>query len=164
MFCDLVGSTELSMRLDPEELRGHVRAYRNHCAEAIRRFGGSVAQFQGDGILACFGLPASREGDADRAVRAGLDILARLPALNSTTSRPIRIRIGIHTGTVVVSEGELFGAAPNIAARIQAAAAPNQLVISEQTRHALRTPFEYESAGATDATASSIYLVHRALW
>ena len=162
MFCDLVGSTGLSMRLDPEELRAYVRAYRAHCAGVIRRYGGEVAQFQGDGIIACFGYPDS--GDADQAVRAGLDILAQLPALNSTLAQPILIRIGIHTGTVVIGERELFGAAPNIAARIQAAAAPNQVAISEQTQCALQTPFQCEPLAppAADAAMPRIYLVRDA--
>lgn len=153
------------MRLDPEELRTHVRAYRNHCVEAIRRFDGEVAQFQGDGIIACFASPDTLGGGAERAVRAGLDILAELPALNSTLAHPILIRIGIHTGTVLIGERELFGAAPSIAARIQASAAPNQLAISEQTLRALKAAFEYESSYPPRAEAAMprVYLVRRAL-
>lgn len=164
MFCDLVGSTELSMRLDPEELRAHVRAYRAHCAAVIRRHDGEVAQFQGDGIIACFGRSDPRGGDADRAVRAGLDLLAELPALNSTLAQPILIRIGIHTGAVAIEDRELFGAAPNIAARIQAAAGPNQAAISEQTRSLLQTSFQCEPLApqAMDGAMPRIYLVRGA--
>lgn len=167
MFCDLVGSTELSMRLDPEELRAYVRVYQTHCVSIIRRFGGHVAQFLGDGILACFGYPQARGGDADRAVRAGLGVIAELPELNAKLSQPILIRIGIHTGAVVMGEWELFGAAPNIAARIQAAAAPNQVAISEQTRYAVENPFEYEEIKLPTPGGSGspprIYRVRRAL-
>jgi class 3 adenylate cyclase len=165
MFCDLVGSTELSIRLDPEELRAHVRTYQTHCVSVIRRFGGHVAQFLGDGIMACFGYPQSRGGDADRAVRAGLGIIAELPALNAELAQPILIRIGIHTGAVVMGERELFGAAPSIAARIQAAAAPNQVAISEHTRCALEGGFECEAIESRTSTAASprIYRVRRAL-
>ncbi|HJU09887.1 MAG TPA: adenylate/guanylate cyclase domain-containing protein, partial [Candidatus Binataceae bacterium] len=133
MFCDLLGSTELSTRVDPEEVRQVVRTYHSYCANQVRRFDGFVAQFLGDGIVVCFGYPSAHEDDAERAVRAGLSILEQLPNLNAQLVHPIQIRIGIHTGIVVVGANELFGATPNIASRIQAMARPDGIAISHNT-------------------------------
>lgn len=106
LFCDLVGSTALSEQLDPEELRELVRAYQEACAAVIDRFEGSIAQYLGDGILVYFGYPTAHEDDATRAIHAGLGIIEALRLLNSRLSWPIQVRIGIHTGLVVVGEME----------------------------------------------------------
>jgi class 3 adenylate cyclase len=134
MFCDLVGSTALSERLDPEELREVVRAYQATCTNVVQHYEGHLAQHMGDGLLVYFGYPAAHEDDAQRAVHAGLEILAALPQLNrqlqptvgATHVSPLQVRIGIHTGLVVV--GEIGGGAkrevlalgetPNLAARL----------------------------------------------
>jgi class 3 adenylate cyclase len=125
LFCDLVGSTALSEQLDPEELREVVRAYQETCATVIQRYEGNIAQHLGDGLLVYFGYPVAHEDDAARAARTGLGILEALPALNARLPRPIQVRIGIHTGLVVVGEigsrekREMLalGETPNIAAR-----------------------------------------------
>src|SRR5262249_21650685 len=101
MFCDLVGSTALSAQLDPEELREVVRSYQETCTEVIRRYDGQIAQHLGDGLLVYFGYPAAHEDDAQRAIRAGLGILAALHDLNRRLRHPLQVRIGIHTGLVV---------------------------------------------------------------
>jgi class 3 adenylate cyclase/tetratricopeptide (TPR) repeat protein len=145
MFCDLVGSTELSTRVDPEDLREVVRTYRDYCAKLVSSFDGHVAQFLGDGIMAYFGYPAAHEDDAGRAVRAGLKIIEQLPNLNARLAHPIRIRIGIHTGIVVVGENELFGATPNLASRIQATAGPNEIAVSLQTYRLVEGLFACEA-------------------
>jgi predicted ATPase/class 3 adenylate cyclase len=163
MFCDLVGSTALSEQLDPEEWREVVRAYQATCAEVIGRYDGHIAQYLGDGLLVYFGYPAAHEDDAQRAVRAGLSILAELPQLNArlqstvgTHSRaPLQIRIGIHTGLVVVGEigggvkRELLalGETPNLAARLQGLAEPDTVVISAATQRLIRGLFECEDLG-----------------
>src|SRR5262249_23919515 len=104
MFCDLVGSTAISEQLDPEELREMVRAYQETCTTVIQRYDGHIAQHVGDGLLVYFGYPLAHEDDAARAARSGLGILEALPALNARLPRPIQVRIGIHTGVVVVGE------------------------------------------------------------
>src|SRR6266849_1763614 len=112
MFCDLVGSTALSARLDPEELREVIQAYRETCASVIRRFAGYLAKYIGDGLLVYFGSPQAHEDDAPRAVRVGLGIVAALPQLNARlqstieahSGAPLQVRIGIHTGLVVAGE------------------------------------------------------------
>jgi class 3 adenylate cyclase len=150
MFCDLVGSTPLAERLDPEELREVVRAYQETCAEVIHRFAGYIARYVGDALLVYFGYPAAHEDDAQRAVRAGLGIVATLPKLNARLRQtvraihelPLQVRIGIHTGLVVVGElggGEYrehmaLGETPNIAARLQGLAAPDTVIISAATQ------------------------------
>ncbi len=143
MFCDLVDSTKLSSQLDPEDWRDVVRAYQTACTEVIQRYEGHIAQLLGDGLLIYFGYPHAHEDDAQRAVRAGLCMLAALAALNQglqqTKGLQLAIRVGVHTGLVVV--GEMGGAGrqeqlalgevPNIAARIQGLAVPNTITISE---------------------------------
>lgn len=112
MFCDLVGSTSLAEKLDPEDLRQVILAYQQTCAEAIRRFDGYLARYAGDGLLVYFGYPQAHEDDAQRAVRTGLGIVAGLPALNDRLQQtvkvlgdfPLQLRIGIHTGLVVVGD------------------------------------------------------------
>ena len=140
MFCDLVGSTKLSAQLDPEDYRDMVRAYQNVCTEVIQRFDGYVAQLLGDGLLVYFGYPHAHEDDAHRAVQTGLGILDAMEDLRTRLKQEkgiqLAVRLGIHTGLVVVGEmGEAgrqeqlaLGEVPNIAARIQGLAQPNTLV------------------------------------
>src|SRR5262249_179265 len=130
MFCDLVGSTALSAQLDPEELREVVRAYQETCARVIHRFAGHIAQYLGDGLLIYFGYPVAHEDDAQRAARAGLEIVEAIHELlfpNIQLQKPLQVRIGIHTGLVVIGEmggwdkrDQLaLGETPNLAARVQ---------------------------------------------
>src|SRR5215831_9622029 len=107
MFCDLVGSTALSAKLDPEDLRGIVQAYHRCCTSIVERNGGYVAKYMGDGVLAYFGYPQAHEHDAERAVHAGLALVEAVPNLKSAISSPLQVRIGIATGLVVV--GDLIG-------------------------------------------------------
>ncbi len=142
MFCDLVDSTRLSSQLDPEEYRDVVRAYQSACTEVITRFDGHIAQLLGDGLLAYFGYPQAHEDDAQRAVRAGLGFLETMGDLITRLKRDkgiqLALRVGIHTGLVVVGamggggrqEQLALGETPNVAARIQGLAAPNTLVCS----------------------------------
>lgn len=156
MFCDLVGSTALSGRLDPEDMRTIIGNYQKSCAGLIERNGGFVAKYMGDGILAYFGYPLAHEHDAERSVRAGLEIVERLPTLDMPQCEPLHVRVGIATGIVVV--GDLLGAGearergvvgdtPNLAARLQAIAAPDQVVIAEGTRRLLGELFELVDLG-----------------
>lgn len=159
MFCDLVGSTALSARLDPEELRAAVRGYQAASAEVIARYDGYVAQYLGDGLLVYFGYPAAHEDDAQRAVRAGLGIIQAVGAL-AARIEPERgvvlgVRVGIHTGQVVVGEiggGDrrerlALGETPNIAARLQALTEPGTVVISGATHRLVRGAFECRDLG-----------------
>ena len=164
MFCDLVDSTTLSTLLDPEELREVVHAYHETCAGVISRYGGHTAQHLGDGLLVYFGYPAAHEDDAQRAVRTGLEILASLQSLNAQLPsairarlpHPIQVRIGIHTGLVVVGEiggGEkrenlALGETPNIAARLQGLAAPDTVVMSAATARLTRNAFALAGSGS----------------
>jgi class 3 adenylate cyclase len=153
MFCDLVDSTRLAGQLDPEDLRDVVRAYQAACAEAIRRFGGHIAQYLGDGLLIYFGYPLAHEDDAPRAVHTALAILEAMQQLNSRLEREHRVRLavrlGIHTGLVVVGEmggGDrqeqlALGETPNIAARLQGLAAPDTVVISAATQQLVQGLF-----------------------
>ena len=109
MFCDLVGSTALSARLDPEDMREVIGAYHRCCAELVARNGGFVAKYMGDGVLAYFGYPQAHEHDAERAVRAGLAIVEAAPKLDTPIGEPLHVRVGIATGLVVV--GDLIGRA-----------------------------------------------------
>src|SRR5713226_7739459 len=163
MFCDLGGSTALSARLDPEELREVVRAYQETCTEVIRRYEEHIAQHLGDGLLVYFGYPAAHEDDAQRAVRAGLEILVGLQSLNAQLSpairarlpHPLRVRIGVHTGVVVIGEigsadkHEILalGETPNIAARVQGQAEPDEVVISGATLRLVEGLFECHDRG-----------------
>jgi class 3 adenylate cyclase len=154
MFSDLVGSTALSARLDPEDLREVISAYQRCVAETVRRFGGFVARYMGDGVLIYFGYPAAHEDDAERAVRSGLaliDAVVTLPA-----PEPLQVRIGVATGMVVVGdlvgsgeaqEHDIVGETPNLAARLQAIAEPNTVVIVEATRRLLGNLFELRDLG-----------------
>ena len=159
LFCDLVDSTVLAGQLDPEELREVVRAYQDTCAKVIARFEGHIAQYLGDGLLVYFGYPLAHEDDAQRAVRAGLGMVEALGQLNTRLGheRGIRlaVRLGIHTGLVVVGEVGggtrqeqlALGETPNLAARLQGIAAPNTLVISAATLQLLGGFFAYQSLG-----------------
>jgi class 3 adenylate cyclase len=157
MFSDLVGSTALSARLDPEDLREIISAYQKCVAETVRRLGGFVAKYLGDGVLVYFGYPQAHEDDAERAVRAGLELIAAVAALQSPVS--LQTRVGIATGLVVVGDligsGEaqergIVGETPNLAARLQGIAEPNTVVIAESTRRLLGNLFELEDLGAKD--------------
>src|SRR5712691_8365489 len=159
LFCDLVDSTVLASRLDPEDLREVVRAYQEACAKVIARFDGHIAQYLGDGLLVYFGYPLAHEDDAQRAVRAGLGIVEALGQLNAHLARErgvhLAVRLGIHTGLVVVGEVGggtrqeqlALGETPNLAARLQGMAAPNTLVISAATLQLLSGFFTYQSIG-----------------
>src|SRR2546425_7266285 len=163
MFCDLVGSTPLAEQLDPEELREVVREYQEACATVIHRFAGYIARYVGDALLVYFGYPVAHEDDAQRAVRAGLDIVAELPPLNArlqqtiraTHASPLQVRIGIHTGLVVVGEmggGDYreqmaLGETPNIAARLQGMAEPDTVVISAATSRLIEGLFACQQLG-----------------
>ena len=158
MFSDLVGSTALSGRTDPEDLREVISAYQKCVAETVRRFGGFVAKYMGDGVLVYFGYPQAHEDDAERAVRAGLQLVATVGDLK-TTRAPLQTRVGIATGLVVVGDlvgsGEaqergIVGETPNLAARVQGLAEPNSVVIAESTRKLLGNLFEFEDLGARD--------------
>src|ERR1700719_4043604 len=157
MFCDLVGSTALSAKLDPEDVRDVFGAYHHCCAALVERNGGFVAKYMGDGVLSYFGYPHAHEHDAERAVRAGLALVEAVPKLTTAAGGPLQVRIGIATGLVVV--GDLIGAGaareqavvgetPNLAARLQALAEPGAVVISSSTRRLTGGLFAYRDLGA----------------
>ena len=157
MFSDLVGSTALSARMDPEDLREVISAYQKCVAETVQRFGGFVAKYMGDGVLVYFGYPQAHEDDAERAVRAGLELVAAVGDLK--THAPLQTRVGIATGLVVVGdligsgasqEQAIVGETPNLAARLQGIAEPNSVVIAESTRKLVGNLFELEDLGAQD--------------
>jgi class 3 adenylate cyclase len=157
IFSDLVGSTALSARMDPEDLREVISAYQKCVAETVQRFGGFVAKYMGDGVLIYFGFPQAHEDDAERAVRAGLELVAAVGGLK--THAPLQTRVGIATGLVVVGdligsdasqEQAIVGETPNFAARLQGIAEPNSVVIAESTRKLVGNLFELEDLGAQD--------------
>jgi class 3 adenylate cyclase/predicted ATPase len=160
MFCDLVGSTKLSGQLDPEDLREVVRAYQETAAEVIQNFDGHIAQYLGDGLLVYFGYPRAHEDDAHRAVRTGLGIVEATGTLNTRLeakdSIRVAVRIGIHTGPVVVGEmgggGRheqlALGETPNIAARLEGLADPDTVVISAMTKHLVEGAFDLKDLGS----------------
>ena len=161
MFCDLVGSTAMSARLDPEDMRAIIGAYHKCCASLIAANGGFVAKYMGDGVLAYFGYPQAHEHDAERAVRAGLAIVEAAPKLQ-TVAGALHVRVGIATGIVVVGDllgsGEaqergVVGDTPNLAARLQVIAEPDMVVIAEGTRRLLGNLFELQDLGAKDLKA-----------
>src|SRR5580698_2146108 len=153
LFCDLVGSTAIASRLDPEEWRETVRGYQSVAADAINRFGGHVAQYLGDGVMAFFGWPEAHDNDAERAARAGLAILDAIARLGERPGRSkLSARIGIDSGAVVVDAGKgqepaVFGDTPNIAARVEAAAAPGTVLITAQTHRLVSGLFVVEDRG-----------------
>lgn len=157
MFADLVGSTELSARMDPEDLRDIISTYQKCVTETVRRFDGFVAKYMGDGVLAYFGYPRAHEDDAERAVRAGLDLIAGLASLEAPLV--LQVRVGIATGLVVVGDlvgsGEaqergIVGETPNLAARLQNIAAPNMVVVADGTRRLVGNLFELQDLGTPD--------------
>src|SRR5262249_14453578 len=159
MFCDLVGSTALSARLDPGDLRTPIGAYHRCAAAVIERSGGFVAKYMGDGVLAYFGYPRADEHDAERAVRAGLALVAAVPRLDTTAETRLQVRVGIATGIVVVGdlrgqgaaqEQAVVGETPNLAARLQAMADQGSVVIAPSTRRLTGGLFDYEDLGAVE--------------
>ncbi|MDD5033125.1 MAG: adenylate/guanylate cyclase domain-containing protein [Methylococcaceae bacterium] len=156
LFCDLVDSTTLSTRLDPEDQHGVLRTYQNTCSQLITEYAGYIAQFLGDGIMAYFGYPQAHEDDAERAVLAGLHILASVAGLQFESGLRLRTRVGIATGLVVVGdmiargkgwEVGVVGETPNLAARIQSLAQPDTVLIGSSTRRLLGNQFDYEDLG-----------------
>src|SRR5215471_6825692 len=156
MICDLVGSTALSARLDPEDMRAVIDAYHAACARITRTYDGFLAEFRGDGILAYFGYPLAHEDDAERTVRAGLDIIAAVAHLDTRAAEPLAVRIGIASGVVVIGdfggEGALrkhavVGETPNLAARLQALAEPGTIVVAASTRRLLGDLFRLRDLG-----------------
>src|SRR5262244_1227550 len=157
MFADLVGSTTLSVRMDPEDLSEVISAYQKCVAETVRHFDGFVARYVGDGVLVYFGYPQAHEDDADRALRAGLELITAVAGLNTRTS--LQTRVGIATGVVVVGvligsgeaqERGIVGETPNFAARLQGIAEPNMVVIADGTRRLLGNLFELQDLGPRD--------------
>jgi class 3 adenylate cyclase/predicted ATPase len=156
MFCDLADSTALSARLDPEDMRDVIRAYQTACAQVIARHDGFVAKFMGDGLLAYFGYPRAHEDEAERAVRAGLEIVASVGGLQTPAHEALQVRIGLATGLVVVGdligrgaaeEQSVVGETPNLAARLQGLARPNAILIAEATRRQVGSLFELMELG-----------------
>ena len=171
MFCDIVGSTEISSKLDPEDFRELVRSYQRAAEEAIRRFDGYVAQLLGDGVLAYFGYPVAHEDDAIRAAHSALELLDRIQLLGKRSDNRygvnLEIRIGIHTGPVVVgdlggetrTENLAIGETPNVAARFQGLAQPGAAVVSGDTRRLIGEVFELTSLGRVNVKGISSELV-----
>src|SRR5258705_7303218 len=164
MFADLVGSTALSTRLDPEDLREIIGAYHRCCAEQIEKFGGFVARYMGDGVLAYFGYPRGEEDDAERAVCAGLALVAAVAGLDAGPEARLGVRGGISTGFVIVGDiiGEgasqehgVVGETANLASRLQALAEPNAVVIDGSTRRLVGGLFEYLALGSVSITGFS---------
>jgi class 3 adenylate cyclase len=156
LFCDLVGSTKLAARFDPEDMGRVIRAYQDACTEVIERWGGHVAKYMGDGLLAYFGWPHAHEDEAERAVRSGLAMIETLAELETPAEEPLAARVGIATGLVMVGELIGVGAAqeqtvvgetPNLAARLQALAEPGSIVISRRTRRLVGGLFELTDLG-----------------
>jgi class 3 adenylate cyclase len=157
VFSDLVGSTALSARMDPEDLREVISAYQKCVTEIVRQFGGFVAKYMGDGVLIYFGYPQAHEDDAERAVGAGLGLIAAVSTIKTPVS--LQARVGIATGLVVVGDllgsGEaqergIVGETPNLAARLQAIAEPNSVVIAESTRRLIGNLFELQKLGSKE--------------
>ncbi|MFQ5550957.1 MAG: adenylate/guanylate cyclase domain-containing protein, partial [Gemmatimonadales bacterium] len=160
MFCDLVGSTALSTKLDPEDMREVITSFQDTCREAIQRYAGFIARYMGDGILVYFGYPQAHEDDAERAVRAGLAIVRSMVELNAGIGKRhevvLTVRVGVATGSVVVGdivgegaaeEAAVVGETPNLAARLQGVAEPNQVVVASMTQQLLGALFEYDNLG-----------------
>src|SRR5262245_34030181 len=171
LFCDLVGSTEIASQLDPEEWHAISKDYQQAAAAAVTRFGGHIDKYLGDGLVCFFGVPQAHEDDAERAVRAGLAIVEGVKGLgvmglrnqspdppltpNPVTPNPLslHVRVGMHTGAAVVAHGagasqDVFGDTPNIAARVQSAAAPDTVLISAATQRLVAGLFVVEERGA----------------
>ena len=174
MFCDIVGSTELADQLDPEDLRELIRRYQQTCGGVIDDAGGHIAQYLGDGLLVYFGYPIAFEDAAVRAVTCGLEIISSMANVCTDDGEPLKVRIGVHTGTVVIGdvggganrEQLALGDTPNIAARIEAQANANELLVSEVTLRLLQGMFDTESRGSSNlrgvATPVPLYQIMRA--
>ena len=156
MFCDLVDSTALSVRFDPEDLRTITREFQECCERVVQKYGGKVARYMGDGLLVYFGYPTASEHDPENAVRAGREITAIVPQLELRQGLTLHVRVGIATGAVVVGdligrgpsqEQAVVGETPNLAKRLQALAAPDGVVISEATKRLVGGLFEYVDLG-----------------
>jgi class 3 adenylate cyclase len=153
MFCDLVGSTALAHRLDPEELAPIIDRYHTTASETVRQLGGHVARFLGDGMMAYFGWPTSNEDDAERAVAAGLELIETVSRIPTLDGEHLAVRVGVATGLVAIgygtktSDGGISGETPNVAARLQAEAEPNGLVVSPLTARLAGRSFRYRSLG-----------------
>src|SRR5262249_7056009 len=149
LFCDLVGSTELSSRLDAEDFCDIVRAYHRSAEEVVVKFGGRVGKYLGDGVLVYFGWPTAHEDDAERAVRAALALPGAISALNERLPSGLRlaVRVGLHTGSVVIDE-DVFGETPDVAARVQAAADPDTVLITAATQGLVAGLFVVEDRGS----------------
>ncbi|HZZ24964.1 MAG TPA: adenylate/guanylate cyclase domain-containing protein, partial [Roseiarcus sp.] len=159
LFCDMVESTSLSAKLNAEEMHEVIHAYQQTVAGALRRFGGYVAKFLGDGVLAYFGWPMAYEDHAERAIRAGLAAIAGVESLKTPAGAPLQSRIGIASGRVVVGDlagggvldrGQVAGETPNLAARLQGAAGPGEILIPDNTRRLAGHAFEFEALGARE--------------
>ncbi len=157
MFCDLVGSTNLSAQLDPEDMRGVIAAYQACIGEVVNYYTGMVARYMGDGVLAYFGYPQAQEDSAEQAVRAGLALVEAVSKLDTQAATRLRVRVGIATGTVVVGdllvaqtgaqEQVVVGDTPNLASRLQGIAEPDQVIICPNTRELTGGHFEYRDLG-----------------
>jgi class 3 adenylate cyclase/predicted ATPase len=163
MFCDLVGSTTLSTKLDPEEMREVITSFQDTSREAIQQYAGFIARYMGDGMLVYFGYPQAHEDDAERAVRAGLAIVRSMAELNTGIGKRydvvLAVRVGVATGPVVVGdivgegaaeEAAVVGETPNLAARLQGVAEPNQVVVASATQRLLGALFEYDDLGTRE--------------
>jgi class 3 adenylate cyclase/DNA polymerase III delta prime subunit len=156
MFCDLVDSTALSVRLDPEDLREVIGSYHKCVCDIVGQFKGFVARYMGDGVLVYFGYPQAQEDDAERAVRAGLELVTAIPSLKARADTDLQCRIGIATGLVVVGdlveaqERGIVGETPNLAARLQALAAPGDVVIAQTTRRLVGNLFVFRDLGSVN--------------
>jgi class 3 adenylate cyclase len=151
MYCDVVGSTELSSRLEPETYRELLRAYRDACRDIIEtRFDGHILRIKGDGALSIFGFPAAHENDAERAVRAGLALVQtvrELPGASSTAGEPLELRVGIHHGPVYLDfdEDDIYGLAANVGSRLEAIADPGTVVVSDEVRQLVEDYFDLQA-------------------
>jgi class 3 adenylate cyclase/predicted ATPase len=159
MFCDLVGSTALAARLDPEDMRELIAVYRKHVTDAVARFDGYIAQYLGDGVLVYFGYPQAHEDDAERAIKAGLAVVTAVDSIKGQVAGQLKARVGIATGLVVVGEQvgasdsqerAAIGETPNLAARLQAVAAPGEVVIAASTRRLVGRMFDCHSLGSIE--------------
>jgi len=160
MFCDLVGSTELSARLDPEDMGQLVALFHHRIAEVIDGYQGIVARYMGDGVLAYFGYPQAHEDDAEQAVRAGLALVEAVPNLQTGAEAPLQVRVGIATGLVIVGdllgrgaaqEQAIVGETPNLAARLQGLAEPDSVVMATGTRRLVGDLYECADLGGVEA-------------
>jgi predicted ATPase/class 3 adenylate cyclase len=174
MFCDLVGSTALSARLDPEDLGDVIGTYHKCVDEVVGRYAGFVARYMGDGVLVYFGYPQAHEDDAERAVRVGLDLITAVSSLKPFTDTTLQCRVGLATGLVIVGdligkgdaqEHGIVGETPNLAARLQAHAQPNEVVLDQRTRLLVGNLFEYQDLGPVQVKGiAEPVQTWRALW